>query len=323
MELRNIETFFWVASLASFRLAAEKLHTTQPTVSQRVAALEASLGVQLFARSARGVTLTDKGHELLLHAEQMLEARRDMLAAAREQNVMRGTVRIGVSETIMQTWLPTLIGQMHAAWPELAPEIDVDTTPMLRGQLLARQLDLAVLMGPVLETGVKNVPLCRYPLAWIASPKLDLGVSNTEPLTLARLAQTPVITYGSTSSTYQEVRAMLVGATESAGITQRPRMFGCASLSMAVKLTLQGIGVAVITPVFLARELAEGRLRELTVQACDLPDLGFTASWVHGPDSPVAAAIVRLAKRVAARWQPDEAPDAVPDAARLPPRSTR
>jgi len=320
MELRNIETFFWVASLASFRLAAEKLHTTQPTVSQRVAALESDLGVQLFARSARGVTLTDKGHELLLHAEQMLEARRDMLAAAREQNVMRGTVRIGVSETIMQTWLPTLIGQMHAAWPELAPEIDVDTTPMLRGQLLARQLDLAMLMGPVLETGVKNVPLCRYPLAWVASPKLDLGVSDVEPLTLARIAQTPVITYGSASSTYQEVRAMLVGAAESAGITRRPRMFGCASLSMAVKLTRQGIGVAVITPVFLARELADGSLRELTVQACDLPDLGFTASWVHGPDSPVAAAIARLAKRVAARWLPDETPDAVPDATRLPPQ---
>jgi len=304
MELRNIETFFWVANLASFRLAAAKLHTTQPTVSQRVAALEGDLGVQLFDRSARGVTLTDKGHELLSYAEQMLELRRDMLAAARMQNVMRGTVRIGVSETIMQTWLPTLIGKMHAAWPELTPEIDVDTTPMLRGQLLARQLDLAVLMGPVLETGVKNVPLCRYPLAWIASPRLDLGA---QPLTLAHLAQTPVITYGSTSSTYQEVRAMLVGAAESAGMVQRPRMFGCASLSMAVKLTLQGIGVSVITPVFLARELAAGHLRELTVQACDLPDLGFTASWVHGPDSPVASAIARLAKRVATRWVPDAA----------------
>jgi len=300
VELRNIETFFWVANFSSFRLAAEKLHTTQPTVSQRVAALESDLGVQLFDRSARGVTLTDKGHELLLHAEQMLELRRDMLRVAREQNVMRGTVRIGVSETIMQTWLPTLIGRMHAAWPDLAPEIDVDTTPVLRGQLLARQLDLAVLMGPVLETRVQNVPLCRYPLAWIASATLDVG---EQPLTLARIAQRPVITYSSSSSTYQEVRAMLVGA----GAT-RPRMIGCASLSMAVKLTLQGIGVSVMTPVFLEPELAQGHLRTLAVQACDLPDLSFTASWVHGPDSPMAAAIARLAKRVAACWgTPDTA----------------
>lgn len=293
IDLRNIETFFWVATLGSFRAAADKLNTTQPAVSQRIASLEGDLGVRLFERDTRGVSLTGKGHELLSYAERMLDLRRDMMQAAREQNVMRGTVRIGVAETIVQTWLSTLIEQMHAAYPDLVPEIEVDTTHVLRSQLLARQLDLAFLMGPILEARAENVPLCTYPMAWVASPRLELG---PEPLTLARIAELPVITYPSSSSPYQMVRAILTGA----GVAT-PRMYGCASLSMAVKMTMDGIGTSVITPVFLDRELASGDLRLLRVQGCELPDLGFTASWLQGPDSPVAEAVVHIARRVAAR----------------------
>ena len=106
------------------RAAAEKLNTTQPAVSQRIASLEGDLGVKLFERDTRGVKLTGKGHELLSYAERMLDLRRDMMQAAREQNVMCGTVRIGVAETIVQTWLSTLIEHVHAAYPELVPEIE-------------------------------------------------------------------------------------------------------------------------------------------------------------------------------------------------------
>ena len=144
IELRNIETFFWVATLGSFRAASDKLNTTQPAVSQRIASLEADLGVRLFERDARGVKLTGKGHELLSHAERMLQVRRDMFEAARAQNVMTGTVRIGVAETIVQTWLPTLIELVHTTYPALVLEIEVDTTHVLRSHLMARQIDLAL-----------------------------------------------------------------------------------------------------------------------------------------------------------------------------------
>ncbi len=84
IDLRNIETFFWAAALGSLRAASEKLGTTQPAISQRIASLEAALGVRLFERDARGVKLTAKGHELLAHAERMMQARRDMMVCALE-----------------------------------------------------------------------------------------------------------------------------------------------------------------------------------------------------------------------------------------------
>jgi DNA-binding transcriptional LysR family regulator len=293
IDLRNIETFFWAAALGSLRATSEKLGTTQPAVSQRIASLEAALGVRLFERDVRGVTLTAKGQEMLSHAERMMQAKHDMLRAAQDQNVMSGTVRIGVAETIVQTWLSTLIEEVHRAYPALVLEIEVDSTHVLRSHLRSRQIELAFLMGPVLEERVENLPLCTYPLAWVASPSLNLG---SGPVTLEQIADQPIITYPSSSSPYQAVREMLIRA----GV-KTPRMYGSASLSMVVRMALDGIGTAVIAPVFLDKELAAGGLRILNVESDPLPDLSFTATWISGPDSHAPRVIAILAQEVAAR----------------------
>lgn len=291
VDLRNIETFFWVSTLGSFRAAAEKLNTTQPAISQRIALLESDLSVRLFERGARGVTLTAKGQELLSYAERMLQVRLEMMQAAREQDTMTGTVRIGVAETIVQTWMPALIEHVHATYPGLVLEIEVDTTNVLRAHLMSRQINVAFLMGPVLDARIENVPLCRYPLAWVASPRLELGPG---PLSLAQVAVHPIITYPSNSSPYIMVRDMLLRAGVPA-----PRIYGSASLSMIARMTLDRIGVSVITPAFLDKELASGDILALDVAADPLPELAFTASWAPGPDSHVAQVIARLAQRIA------------------------
>ncbi len=294
IDLRNIETFVWAAELGGFRAAAEKLNTTQPAVSQRIASLESDLGVRLFDRDARGIRLTAKGVELLSHAERMLQMRHDMLQAARQENVMSGTVRMGVAETIVQTWLSTLLERLHAAHPALILEIEVDTTHVLRPQLLSRQIDVAFLMGPVNEPRVENIPLCRYPLAWVASPALKLG---GRPLSLQEVGEHPIITYPSNSQPYQSVREMLLRAGVKA-----PRMYGNASLSMAVRMTRDAIGVSVIAPVFLGNELRDGDLELLQVEQAErLEALNFTASWVHGPDAHVGRVIAQMAHEVASQ----------------------
>lgn len=292
IELRGIETFYWVATLGGFRAAADKLHTSQPAISQRIAQLEAGLGTRLLDRDTRGVRLTVKGQALLAHAERMLQMKQDMQMVARAQNAFRGRLCIGVAETIVQTWLPALLERVHRSFPDLVLELEVEGTALLRSHLLSRQIDLAFLMGPVTEPNVENLPLCRYPLAWVASPDLDLG---PEPMTLQHLAQWPIITYASSSKPYQAIRAMLLQH----GV-RSPRMYGSASLAMVVRMTMDGIGTSVIAPVFLHRELADGRLRLLQVDAPELPELAFTATWRQGTDSHMAAAIARLAVQIAA-----------------------
>lgn len=291
IEIRNLETFVWVATLRSFRAAAQKLNTTQPAISQRIASLESTLGVKLLERNTRGVTLTAKGGELLAHAQEMLDLKQEMMDAARSSKTIEGQVRLGVSETIVQTWLPRYLEEIHARYPELSVELEVDTSPVLREQVRSHHLNLAFLMGPVLAPNVENIPLCQYPVAWLASPMLGL---HHEKATLAQIGERPVITYPATSQPHQFVRDLLTDA----GI-HSPRMYGSASLSVVVRMTLDAIGVAVITPVFLQDEIRAGSLCVLDVADYVLPDLAFTASWSRGPDEHIASTLAKLAQQIA------------------------
>lgn len=289
-DLRNLETFVWVAHLGGFRAAAEKLNTTQPAVSQRIALLEAELGVRLFEREPRRVALTLKGNELLPYAERMIQLRADMLRAAREKKAMRGMVRLGVAETIVHTWLAQLIERMHAEYPALTLEIEVDTSPFLRERLVSHQLDIALLLGPVSEPRMKNVALSGYPLAWVASPELSIG---PEPVPLEVLARWPIITYPRNTRPYIAIREMMTRSD-----MPNLRMYGNASLSTIVRMTLDRIGISAIPPVVIQRELAEKRLRLLRAEQ-QLPDLNFTATWPVKPDSYMAEAVAEIARELA------------------------
>jgi DNA-binding transcriptional LysR family regulator len=292
VDLRNLETFVWVAQLGGFRAAADKLHTTQPAISARIAILEDELRVKLFDREQRRATLTAKGFELLGYAERMLQLRADMMQAVTEKMAMRGLIRLGVAETIVHTWLSRLIERLHAVYPSITLEIEVDTTPNLRAALVAHQLDIAFLLGPVNESRIKNLPLCAYPLAWVANPKLDLP---QEPVALAGLARWPIITYPRNTRPYIEIQELFARADLPA-----PRLYGNSSLSTIVRMTLDGIGVSAIPPVVIGRELAEKKLRLVRAER-GLPDLNFTAAFPVKPDSYIAAAVAELAREIATK----------------------
>jgi hypothetical protein len=79
-------------------------------------------------------------------------------------------------------------------------------------------------------------------------------------------------------------------------------MYGSASLSMTVKMLLDGIGTAIITPIFLGQELARGELVLLDLNTDMLSDLHFTATWVDGPEAYACRVIGRIAQQIAAEF---------------------
>ena len=117
IDLRNIETFFWVATLGGFRAAAEKLSATQPAISPTHRLARIGPGRAPVRPRRAWHQAHRQGRELLSHAERMLQMRRDMQEAARAKSVMSGMLRLGVSETIVHTWLPRLMEHLHDAYP--------------------------------------------------------------------------------------------------------------------------------------------------------------------------------------------------------------
>jgi|CXWL01.1.fsa_nt_gi DNA-binding transcriptional LysR family regulator len=291
IDLRNLETFFWAAQLGGFGAAAARLSTTQPAVSQRIAALESELSARLFLRESRRVTLSAKGRDLLPYAEQMLRLRAELLQAAGSADAYRGHVRLGVAETIVHTRLTDLVKAVHATYPAITLDIDVDTSQRLRDGLLNGNLDIAILLGPVIEPNVRSLDFARYPMAWAASPSLALPGSR---VALGDIARLPVITYQKGSRPPLDIRDLFVRA----GIAGF-RIYSSSSISTMVKLCVDGLGVSAIPPAVIERELANGELRLIEVTDGGLPELRFTVSYLRTAETLLLEAIATLALRLA------------------------
>lgn len=295
MNLKRLETFIWVATLGSFRKTAERQFTTQPAISSRIAALEAELGVKLFERDGGPgpVSLTAKGQELLPYAEKVILMSEQLLKRADNSQTLSGILRLGVSETIVHTWLPELFSGLHTRMPKLDVELTVDTTNNLRAGLLDRSLDIAFLMGPISAPLITNQELCTFPLIWAASPVLDLP---DRLLTPEELTQWPIITYARNTKPFAEIShrfRQLDG--------QPPRFFTSSSLAACHRLTLDGVGISTLPRVMISKELTEGRLKE--VNATWMPSkLDFTASYPMQSSCALIDPVVELAIRVAKEY---------------------
>lgn len=285
-EFKTLETFVWVVKLGSFHGAAAKLSATQPAISQRIAQLEAEFGVQLLKRESRPVVATKEGRDLLIHAERLLRMRGEMEKALAERSAVRGVLRLGVSETIVHTWLSRFIDQVAEMYPSLALEIEVDISANLRERLVAQEIDLAFLLGPVSTPSIRNQDLCRFPLAFIASPALSLPAG---PVPLAALAKHPLITFSRRTRPYMEISALFA----------RPdlppiRLHATASLAPAVRMALDRRAIAIIPPAIVEREIAEKKLRIIRSENT-LPELSFTASWPDNPGNSIAERVADIA----------------------------
>lgn len=290
MNLRFLETFVWVARLKSFSLTADKLRTTQAGVSSRIATLERELGVRLFERDGREVRLTAEGMNALEDAEaivRMVSAFRERIAA---KECLRGTVRIGVIDTIAQSWLMALIERSRERYPSVAFELQADTSVDIAAKLVSNRLDLGLLMGPVIGRGIVNLDLCTYACVWVASPRL---APPDGPVEVRDLAAYPIISFPASSKPHEMMRHYF----------HRPGLEGVRlhtsnSLATIVRMACDGIGVAALPAVIIRDELADGRLRRLDVRQM-FPPLALHASYVEAPNNPLPGVIAGMADEVA------------------------
>src|SRR6266849_6227631 len=294
-DFRSIETFLWVVKLGSFRGAAEKLHTTQPAISQRIAQLERELGVRLLNRDHRVASPTTSGRQLMVYAEKLIGLRSEMMAAVGDRSAMRGVMRLGVAETVVHTWLSRLIKSVNTAYPNLSLEIEVDITPNLSARLLAQEIELAFVVGPLSASGVRNRVLCDYPVGFLASPALGLGKG---PLTLQDLAKFPIITFPRKTQPYEAVRALF----------NRPdlppvRLHASASLATVIHMAIEGLGIAVI-PTAIVRSEIRSKTLTLLRTSINIPKLTFSASWLSSPESLPIELVAQIAVDVAQGKKP-------------------
>ncbi|HEX3573968.1 MAG TPA: LysR family transcriptional regulator [Rhodopila sp.] len=301
VDLRSLEVFFWVVKLGGFGRAAERLHMTQPAVSARISQIEARFAARLLDRAPnRAAVPTPKGMELYAYAERMLSLQAELEARLSGGASQSGIARIGIAETLVHTMLGNVIRRLHQRHPGITPEITVEISPTLQTMLLAGEIDVAMMLGPVNDPRVRNVLLGDYEMAWVASPALPigeamLGAATPGKATLgpAELARWPLLSYSRGTLPHTQLSA-LFSRPELPAV----RIFSSSSLASVISMAVDGIGIGVVPLAVVQTELTAERLRLLNVEHA-LPPLRFTASSLATAMTGLAATIADVAGQVA------------------------
>lgn len=153
--LDNIKVFRRLAERQSFTGVAAELGVKQSTVSKSLAALEAHLGVQLFLRSTRGLSLTPEGHKLLRLGGPVVDQLDTVLAEVKEEKLrLQGRLRIATSLAFARLVLTPILGEFQAAHPELSLHFQLGDSVV---NLVEDGIDLAIRLGRLEDSSLRAV----------------------------------------------------------------------------------------------------------------------------------------------------------------------
>ncbi|GAA4477311.1 hypothetical protein GCM10023094_19280 [Rhodococcus olei] len=244
MEIRWVHAFVAVAEELHFGRAAARLQMAQSPLSQTIRKLEKDLGVALFERSTRTVSLTAAGHAFLPHAYQLLEGVDTARQAARSSTGgVYGHIRIGFTGVLNHRALPPLTRALRQRYPNI--ELSLVGRIMTRDavvQLESGALDLAFVGLPVQSSSVHTRLIRREPFGVVLPT--DHRLAGASAIDLAELADEGFVTTPlSAGSSLQEtaMRACL-----DAGF--RPRIVQeITDPFMILMLVAAGVGISLMT----------------------------------------------------------------------------
>ena len=165
MELRHLRYFVAVAEAGSLTVAAQNLHTSQPSLSRQIRDLEDEIGVQLLGRSARRIELTAGGRAFLDHARAVLtQAEAGAEAARRVAHPAKPCFAMGFLTGHELTWMPEALQILRDELPNIDVMISSQYSPLLADGLSKGKIDAAFLRR---ERGMPELafrPLVKEPL---------------------------------------------------------------------------------------------------------------------------------------------------------------
>ncbi|MDQ0453809.1 LysR family transcriptional regulator [Rhizobium paknamense] len=138
-----LRTFVAISETRSFTQAAEQVFRTPSAVSMQIKKLEEQLGVPLFRRDARSVSLTPHGDLLLSYAKRMLSLNNEAVSRFLTPE-MSGVVRLGAPDDIGELLLPGILTHLAETWPQLAIDVTIDNSMPLRRAVEEKRLDLTL-----------------------------------------------------------------------------------------------------------------------------------------------------------------------------------
>lgn len=282
VNIDNYRVFIRVAKIGNLTAAAEQLGYTQSGISHIVAALEQEFGFPLLLRSKTGVTLTQEGERMLQTLREVVN-RDDMLRqiAAEIKGVRTGRVRVGAFSSVAVCWLPKIITDFNAEYPQIFIDVSVGTYKTIEDMIISEEVDCGFMSG-TMRKELTFVPLCIDRMLALVPP--NALPPHGAALPLGAIADMDFIIPGE-GSNYDIGRIL-----RTAGV--RPRVkYSVSDDYAAVAMAEGGLGMTIVPELILKGIGGEHAAVELE-PACTRT-IGVAARS-NGAGSPACAAFMRF-----------------------------
>ena len=290
MNPNHLRAFHAVAAAGSFAKGAAAMGVSQPAVSMQVASLERALKLKLLHRRPRGTEPTEAGRTLLAFTRQLVALEAGAERAVKEvAGLERGRLRIAASTTVGNYLLPPVLADFHRAHPALDVRLTVANTREVERLLLDGAADVGLTEGSAPAGALASQIFRQDRLVPVAAPSHPAAGRTW---TLKQLSAEPMVVREAGSGT----REVFDRALSSRGLTQAILM--TIGGSEAIKqLVAGGVGVAVLSRLAIAAEVATGSLAELDVAGLNLRRPLHRLLRENTPPDPAAAAFLTLLGR--------------------------
>lgn len=280
VKLELYRVFKEVAETGNISAAAENLALSQSAVSQSIKQLETSLQARLFARSPRGVALTDEGqmlYEYVRSALGLIATGENKLSQA--QQLLLGTLVIGASDTVTSQYLTPYLDAFHRQHPNIRLKIVSGRSGKVLSMLKSGGVDIAFASSPKDEAFACHTCFETH-TAFVAAS--DYPCDFDHIYTLREIASFPLILLERKASS----RVFLEQYFLQGGVKLNPEI-ELSSRSLLVALSRIGLGVAGVTLEFVQRALESGDIRQLktdfqipprSLEMCTLKDVSPSAA---------------------------------------------
>ena len=255
MDLKQLQTFLTAAETLSFTQTAQLLDYAQSSITAQIKSLEEELGVILFERLGKRVTLTDEGERLQQYAQKMLELNSEMKKAVSNEQA-QVVLKIGAQESQCVYRLPSILQQYQKAYPQVKIIFKpVHTTEIAKDLLQSGNLDVAFISDAYKETPMLyRERLIQEQIIFVSAPtSIKSHTLSAQQLS----AETMLLTENGCS-----YRNQLEAQLQQEGLLPL-QMIEFASIEAIKQCVMAGLGITFLPKMVVEKELEDGQLIEL------------------------------------------------------------
>jgi DNA-binding transcriptional LysR family regulator len=260
VDIKQLHTFRTIAALGSFNKAADVLNYAQSTVSEQIKALEGDLGVTLFNRDKKNISLTPAGELFLQYAQKMINLEEEIRTEIKGSEEVHGSLSIRIPETISTYYLPPVLKKFKNRFPHVDFHFDSCSSHGLNEELRSGIIDLAFLITKEFrDVDLETQTLIEVPLAIITYP--ENPIASKSNVQIADLKNEPIFVTSSDCNYFKILEDLFINKK-----IRLSTLYRTNSIEAIKQNIIAGTGIALLSKISVHEEISKGLLVELPLE---------------------------------------------------------